>query len=142
MMTGIGDRLGAAIRLPRTFAVLVNPRVAAPTPQVFAALGLEPGSTFAPSTPPFVEASTDAPLVLDCLAGRHNDLEAGARRIVPAIGAVLDRLSRAPGARLARMSGSGATCFALFDDRRSAATARRAIGAERPDWWVEATCLR
>ncbi len=142
MMTGIGDQLGPSIRLPRTFAVLVNPRIAAPTPQVFAALGLEPGSSFTLSDPPYPEADSQGPLVLASLVGRRNDLEAGARRVVPAIGAVLDRLSRSPGARLARMSGSGATCFALFDDRRSAAAARRAIGGERTDWWVAATCLR
>ncbi len=142
MMTGIGDQLGPSIRLPRIFAVLVNPRIAAPTPQVFASLGLEPGSSFTLSDQPYAEADSKGPLVLASLVERRNDLEAGARRVVPAIGAVLDRLSRSPGARLARMSGSGATCFALFDDRRSAAAARRAIGAERTDWWVAATCLR
>ncbi len=142
MMTGIGDQLGPAISLPRIFAVLVNPRIAAPTPQVFAALGLKPGSGFSFPVPPDAETISKAPFVLDSLVGRGNDLEAGARQVVPAIGAVLDLLSRSPGARLARMSGSGATCFALFDDRRSAATARRAVSAERADWWVAATCLR
>ena len=142
MMTGIGDQLGPLISLPRIFALLVNPRVAAPTPQVFAALGLEPGSSFTFSATPFAETEPNAPLVLNSLVGRCNDLEAAARRVVPAIDAVLDRLSRSPGARLARMSGSGATCFALFDHRRSAARARQAISAERPDWWVAATCLR
>jgi 4-diphosphocytidyl-2-C-methyl-D-erythritol kinase len=142
MMTGIGDRLGPAISLPRIFAVLVNPRVAAPTPQVFAALGLEPGSGLGSSSPPLSAAASNATPLLDSLAACRNDLEEGAQRIVPAIGAALERLSRSPGARLTRMSGSGATCFALFGDRRSAAAARRAISAERADWWVAATCLR
>jgi 4-diphosphocytidyl-2-C-methyl-D-erythritol kinase len=142
MVAGIGDRLGPSVSLPRIFAVVANPRVAAPTPQVFAALGLAPGSVLAPaaqlSAPPALPESVS----LDALCQGRNDLEPAALRVVPAIAGVLDRLSRLPGARLARMTGSGATCFALFDDRHSAAAGRRILAAEQPGWWVEATGLR
>jgi 4-diphosphocytidyl-2-C-methyl-D-erythritol kinase len=62
--------------------------------------------------------------------------------LAPAICDVLDALSALPGAALARMSGSGATCFALFHDRSAAAHAARSVGVGRPDWWVKATVLR
>jgi len=142
MMAGIGDRLGPAVSLPRIFAVLVNPRVATSTARVFGALGLKPGSNFEVSSPPFLPPAPDEKVVLDSLIACRNDLEQAGRELVPAISLVLERLSRSPGARLTRMSGSGATCFALFNDRRSATTAFRAISAEKPEWWVAATCLR
>jgi 4-diphosphocytidyl-2-C-methyl-D-erythritol kinase len=142
MMSGIGDRLGPPVPLPRMFAVLVNPGVAAPTRQVFGALGLPSGSIVKSSSPAFVASDPKAPLTFDALVSGRNDLERGALRVVPAIAEALERLSRAPQAKLIRMSGSGATCFALFDNRRSAATARFRIAADRPDWWVKATVLR
>jgi 4-diphosphocytidyl-2-C-methyl-D-erythritol kinase len=142
MMWGIGDQLGPAIALPRIFALLVNPGVEAPTPKVFAALGLAPGSNLESSARSFVAPETDASAVLKSLSQSGNDLEGAAKRVAPAIAAVLGRLSRVPGAELTRMSGSGATCFALFSDRRSAAAARRMIVADHPDWWVETTSLR
>ena len=66
----------------------------------------------------------------------RNDLEPSARAIAPEIGDVLDRLSTAPGVRLARMSGSGATCFALFDDPADRAATAQAIRLAEPGWWV------
>jgi 4-diphosphocytidyl-2-C-methyl-D-erythritol kinase len=142
MMTGIGNRLGPAIRLPKIFALLVNPKVEAPTPKVFAALGLAPGSHLGSSALPPLALESGTADFLDSLSQGRNDLEAPAKRVAPAISAVLGRLSQIPGARLARMSGSGATCFALFSDRRAAAAARRMIAADYPDWWVELTALR
>ena len=62
--------------------------------------------------------------------------------MAPAIADALETLSRLPDAKVTRMSGSGATCFALFDNRRSAAAARRRLAADRPEWWVKATVLR
>jgi 4-diphosphocytidyl-2-C-methyl-D-erythritol kinase len=141
MMWGIGDQLGPAIALPKIFALLVNPRVEAPTPKVFAALGLAPGSNLGSSARSSLAPGTDAAAVLESLSRSRNDLEGAARRVAPAIAVVLERLSQVPGAKLTRMSGSGATCFALFSDRRSAAAARRIIAADHPDWWVEATSL-
>ena len=63
-------------------------------------------------------------------------------QLAPSIGETLAALTRLDGARLARMSGSGVTCFALFDDRHAAARAARALAAAHPAWWVRATCLR
>ena len=61
--------------------------------------------------------------------------------MAPAIAVVRERLAQIPEAIATGMSGSGATCFALFGDRRSATLARRIVAAERPDWWVEATAI-
>ena len=141
MMTGVGDRLGPLIPLPKMFVVLVNPRVQAPTPKVFAALGLAPGSSLESSAQPFDALGRDAAAILDFLASSRNDLEAAAVRIAPAIAVVRERLARIPGAVATGMSGSGATCFALFGDRRSATIARRILAAERPGWWIEATAI-
>jgi 4-diphosphocytidyl-2-C-methyl-D-erythritol kinase len=141
MMTGVGDRLGPLIQLPKMFAVLVNPQVQAPTPKVFAALGLAPGSPVESSARSFEAIRPDAAAILDFLASRGNDLEAAAVRIAPAIAVVRHRLAQIPEAVATGMSGSGATCFALFGDRRSAAMARRTLAAERPGWWVEATAI-
>lgn len=142
MMRGIGDQLGPVIALPKIFAVLVNPQVEAPTPKVFAALGLTPGSKLESSARSSLALGPDAAATLESLSLSGNDLEEAATRVAPAIAVVLERLSRVPGARAPRMSGSGATCFALFGDRRGAITAGRIIAAEHPDWWVETTVLR
>ena len=142
MMTGIGDRVGPQVALPCVFAVLVNPRVAAPTGKVFEALGLAPGSLVRSPGPGLSTPDQNEPLTLNSLVSCRNDLEAGALRVAPAIVDVLERLSRLPDVKVTRMSGSGATCFALFDNRRSASTARRRIAADQPDWWVKATVLR
>ena len=80
--------------------------------------------------------------LLETLAANANDLEAPARRLAPAIADVLQRLEALPGCRLARMSGSGATCFALFDDCRASAAAAKALARAEPGWWVKPTLLR
>jgi 4-diphosphocytidyl-2-C-methyl-D-erythritol kinase len=138
---GIGDELGPATRLPGTFAVLVNPLVRAPTPKVFAAFDL----ASEPKTEPrFQHASVEklsCAAVLDFRALGQNDLEAAAIQVAPQISTVLKRLSRITEAKAVGMSGSGATCFALFSDRRTAAATRRSVAMEYPEWWVEATRL-
>jgi 4-diphosphocytidyl-2-C-methyl-D-erythritol kinase len=141
IMKGIGDKLGPAIRLPSLSAVLVNPEVQAPTPKVFAALGLEPGEGVKLSARALPPPSSAAADVFDFLSLGRNDLEAAAIRVAPAIGPVLKRLSELPEAKATGMSGSGATCFALFSDRRGAAAARRLLVEEHPEWWIEATGL-
>ncbi len=141
MMTGIGDQLGPLIPLPKMSAVLVNPQVEAPTPKVFAALGLAPGSVLESSAESFDERRRGAASILDFLALSRNDLEAAAVRVAPAIALVRERLAQIPEAIATGMSGSGATCFALFVDRRSATLARRIVATERPDWWVVATAI-
>ena len=139
VIRGIGDELGPAIRLPNIYAVLVNPQVQAPTSKVFAAFDLAAISSFESRPRPTVESSaTD---VLDFPSLGRNDLQAAAIKVAAPIASVLERLSQIPEARVTGMSGSGATSFALFSDRRSAAAIRRTIAAENPGWWVEATDL-
>jgi 4-diphosphocytidyl-2-C-methyl-D-erythritol kinase len=127
--------------LPKIFAVLVNPQVPAPTPKVFAALGLAPGLKLGSHRGSLLAEGGDTAQLFDFTSLGRNDLKAAAIRIAPAIAAVLERLSQVPEAKLTGMSGSGATCFALFANRRGAAAARRILAAEHPEWWVEATDL-
>ena len=81
-------------------------------------------------------ASFDA--LLDYLITRPNDLQGPAMRLAPVIGDVLAALEALPGARLARMSGSGATCFALFAVRAEAEAAKSLMAEAHPNWWVAA----
>lgn len=142
LMAGIGEWLGPQLRLPPLFAVLVNPGVAVETAAVFRALGLAPGQRLASAGTMSSTVPTSAPELLGKLAASGNDLAAPARSVAPAIDAVLERLSGLPGCRLARMSGSGATCFALFDDCGASAVAAKALQRERPGWWIKPTVFR
>jgi 4-diphosphocytidyl-2-C-methyl-D-erythritol kinase len=145
LMRGVGDVLSAPPNLPRLFAVLVNPGVAVSTRDVFAGLNLASG-------PASGGASSPAPLVLEgwggeptafvaALAKERNDLEAPAIELEPAIANVLAVLQALPDCRLARMSGSGATCFGLFPTNAAAAAAARTLRVGYPQWWVRATVL-
>ncbi len=134
-MRGIGERLDEVPALPALPAVLLNPGISVATPEVFARLENRDGAAMV-DVPEFAGAR-------DCigwLATQRNDLEAPARALAPVIGDALRRL-RDAGALLARMSGSGATCFGLFAGRESAARAAAAINAHAPGWWVRATVL-
>lgn len=126
----IGDHIVEAGPLPRCSVVLVNPRVALPTPAVYRAFA-------GPYSPParFSIPDNAADLVA-LLATRRNDLTDVAIALVPEIGAVLDRLTGLDNTRLIRMSGSGATCFALFDNHDAAADAAAGLAEDRPDWWT------
>jgi 4-diphosphocytidyl-2-C-methyl-D-erythritol kinase len=144
VMRGIGERLGQPLRLPRLFALLVNPGVAVETAPVFRALGLQAGQGHAGGVASF-KANDQLPVtsawLIAALAASGNDLEAPARAIAPVIGEVLSTLSELPGCRLARMSGSGATCFALFDDCRASAAAGKRLAKRQRDWWVKPTMI-
>jgi 4-diphosphocytidyl-2-C-methyl-D-erythritol kinase len=130
LMGGIGERLSPAPRLPPFWLLLVNPLMAVPTGAVFA--GVRDRSP--PPGPPAPEGGFAR---FDELAGwlgrQRNDLQASATALCPAIGEVLAALSQAP---LARMSGSGATCFALLE-RQAEATALAGRLRER-GWWAAA----
>jgi 4-diphosphocytidyl-2-C-methyl-D-erythritol kinase len=141
-VSGVGERLGPPAALPRVFAVLANPRVPAPTRDVYEALGLAPGSRLQSPGQPTFALDFAAGITLDSLVSARNDLEPAALRVAPLIGSALDALSRLPGARAARMSGSGATCFALFDSMVGATTACRMLVAQEPKWWIKASGLR
>jgi 4-diphosphocytidyl-2-C-methyl-D-erythritol kinase len=128
---GVGERIDPAPRFPEAGILLANPRRPLPTAAVFAARsGLFDGAAerFSPMPKSAVELA-------GALAARHNGLTPAALALVPAIGDVLAALTRLPGALLARMSGSGASCFALFADRAAADRAGKALAAAEPDWW-------
>ena len=134
---GIGENLDPAPDLPAAWAVLVNPGQPLSTAAVF---GARTGGFSRPDR--FAEAPRDTVQLAALLARRANDLEAPALRLCPAIGDALAALAAEPGCLLARMSGSGATCFGLFADAAAAAAAAaRRLGAGRPGWWVAATAL-
>nr|WP_035575570.1 4-(cytidine 5'-diphospho)-2-C-methyl-D-erythritol kinase [Elioraea tepidiphila] len=130
---GIGERIAAAPRLPRFGLLLANPGVALATATVFAA---RRGGFDAPAVLP--GSWPDAATMARDLARSRNALEPAAIALCPPIATVLDALSALPGARLARMSGSGATCFALFDDDAAASDAARVLRAAQPGWWIAA----
>lgn len=132
-MSGIGEVLLPLPPLPEIWLVLVNPGVAVATAGVFGALTRR-------ENPPLPELSSLSGVgaLADHLRLCRNDLEAPARRLQPAIGDVLDALGAQPGCLLARMSGSGATCFGLFAGADDARAAAESVGAAWPDWWVAA----
>jgi 4-diphosphocytidyl-2-C-methyl-D-erythritol kinase len=142
VMRGLGERLGAPLSLPPLFCVLVNPGLAVPTGAVFAELGLAPGAATAGAAHPDVHDGLSFEHLIGKLRGARNDLEAPARRVAPVIGEVIGSIAAAQDCVLARMSGSGATCFGLFATCRAAARAARALRRARPAWWVKATVLR
>ncbi|MGD1877980.1 MAG: 4-(cytidine 5'-diphospho)-2-C-methyl-D-erythritol kinase [Kiloniellaceae bacterium] len=137
LMSGIGETLQPVPALPPLWLLLVNPGVAVSTAQVFA--GREGGFSAAaePRLPPLGLAA-----FIDWLAARPNDLEAPARRLAPEVAAVLEALGALSDCLLARMSGSGATCFGLFDSEEAAGTAAEAIALHHPGWWVAPALLR
>ncbi len=142
MMRGAGDILDAPLRLPPLFAVLINPGVAVETPPVFRKLGLERGETRPQNSHPDVPDGLSFDALIELLSKTRNDMQAAATDLAPVIDDVIEQLQSTPGCALARMSGSGATCFGLFSTCHQAAQAARAIRATRLDWWIKATMLR
>lgn len=134
MMTGIGEQIVAQPPLPAFWLVLVNPGVALATPDVFAALA----GRFGPSMPLERRPDSAADLAI-LLRARRNDLEAPARFLTPEIDPVLAALKAQNGCLLARLSGSGATCFGLFAAKRDAEFAARNLSRAYPKWWTAAT---
>ncbi len=133
---GIGDLLDPAPPLPPAWLVLANPRQAASTPQVFA---VRQGPYSQPAR--FGAAPADADDLARLLAERRNDLTEAAKVVAPAVGTAIAMLEGLPGALIARMSGSGATAFALFADAEAARRGAAQLAAARPDWWVTAAPL-
>jgi 4-diphosphocytidyl-2-C-methyl-D-erythritol kinase len=133
---GVGERIEFADRSPTAGIVLANPRRQLPTTAVFAA---RRGGFGAPARRFAIPA--DAAGLARQLAHHRNDLTAAATALAPEIDDILIILARLPGALIARMSGSGASCFALFADRTGAARAASALAATRPEWWCAAGAL-
>lgn len=136
-MQGIGEAITPLSSLPPFWMVLVNPRVEVPTRQVFRALTQRDNAPMQAALPQW----HDAEALFEFLAKQRNDLQAPACQIAPQIGEVLRALGAAQGCALARMSGSGATCFGLFAARAEAQRAAQVLQAAHPDWWVVATGL-
>ena len=139
-MSGIGEQVwrphrGQLLPPEGLASILVNPRVPVPTGDVFKALAAAVIPSAPPAQPPGSFNTTGACLAF--LADSRNDLEAPAITAVPVIADVLAALRQLPGCRLARMSGSGATCFALFDEMAAADDAARGLRLAQPAWWVE-----
>jgi 4-diphosphocytidyl-2-C-methyl-D-erythritol kinase len=133
-MQGIGEVLSALPELPPLWCVLVNPRVAIPTPQVFAALKNRQNPSM-PDPPSTGWANAEA------FAGwlkqnTRNDLERAAREIAPVLTDIDATLNATPGCLMSRMSGSGATFFGLFGEAGAAKAAASAVRAARRGWWV------
>lgn len=134
-MRGIGDRLEPWDGLPALAALLVNPNLPLSTAAVFGALTVRQAPERA--WPPPCEPHP----FLAWLRGGSNHLEAPARRLLPPVHDVLEALALQPGCALARMSGSGATCFGLFRDLAARDAAATAIGRAQPGWWLAASTI-
>lgn len=130
VMRGIGDELSPVTGLEEMPVVLVNPGVACPTAKVFAHY-----------TQPFSAQADMAGVVTRFIAEQENDLTVPAQALVPVIGDVLGALRAQDGAGIVRLSGSGATCFAVFDDEMQAQDAADRLRAAHPGWWVAPAVL-
>src|SRR5450759_3733317 len=145
VMTGVGETL-LPLAIPKMPCVMVNPRVPVPTREVFEALGLRNGELLVGATDviratAWPEEGASLEDWVEVLSSGSNDLEAPATRLQPVIGEVISVLSATNGAWLARMSGSGATCFAVFENSPEAQRAAQKIQLDHPKWWVHAGVL-
>jgi len=145
-MTGVGETL-MWLSPPKMPCVLVNPCVPVATKDVFKALGLRHGELLVGATDVVMQGSSwpeeggSLEEWVEALASGSNDLEAPATKLQPVIGVVISALNATNGAWLARMSGSGATCFALYENTADAKRAADQILREHPEWWVHAGVL-
>jgi 4-diphosphocytidyl-2-C-methyl-D-erythritol kinase len=140
LMRGIGEILSSPFKLPPLQGVLVNPGVALSTKAVFARWK-PPAAPVVPADLTVLTAMTRRDQLVRFLLSQANDLESAAIAQAPVVADVLLALSSQPHCELARMSGSGATCFAVFASAAAAIKAAEAIHAEYPNWWVRATAL-
>jgi 4-diphosphocytidyl-2-C-methyl-D-erythritol kinase len=135
-VSGIGERIEPAPLLPETHIVLANPGKPVLTAAVFKAQG---GRFGAPAR--FADAPKDARALAALLAKRENGLARAAMEIEPAIGEVIAALEETGDCLLARMCGSGPTCYGIFPDAVAAATAAAKLARSHPRWWVCPTKL-
>jgi 4-diphosphocytidyl-2-C-methyl-D-erythritol kinase len=146
VMTGVGETL-QPLSLPKMPCVMVNPGVPVATKDVFKALGLRNGELLVGATDVLLRDRSwpdeDASLEdwVEALAASSNDLEAPAMRVQPVISEVIAALNATNGAWLARMSGSGATCFAIYENTADAGRAAEKLRRDHPKWWVHAGTL-
>lgn len=136
-MQGVGEVLSPLPPLPAAWLVLVNPGVAVSTPAIFRLLE----SRENPPLPEVLPRMATAAELAAFLLTQRNDLEAPAVALAPQIGQAGAALAAQPDCLAARMSGSGATCFGLFPDERSATAAAMALQRAKPHWWIRAAAL-
>ncbi len=141
IMRGIGEHLADPVEIPELPALLVNPRIPVETAAVFRMLGLSAGEMLPAAPPVEVPPTSDRARFIAGLAGQRNDLAAPAIRIAPEIALTLAALDALQECRLARMSGSGATVFGLFDTPAAAQEAASRMAVEHPGWWVRAATI-
>ena len=132
-MRGIGDELAPAPKLPPAWLVLVNPRRPLATKAVFAALG---GRFSKPVAAEQFAGLQSAGELARALAAAGNDLAAPASALMPEIAEMLGLIESTQDCLLARMSGSGPTCFGLYGAFAAAEAAAKALQGARPGWWV------
>lgn len=132
-MQGVGELMSPVPLLPETYVVLANPGVGVATPAVFKALTTK-------ENPPLsmIPEFADTNALAIWLGQQRNDLEAPATCLVPAIATVKAAIASQQGCLLARMSGSGATCFGLFKTAQAAQAAQNALARAQPGWWIAA----
>ena len=141
IMRGIGHELGAPLALPPLPAILVNCGKPVATAPVFKALGLAVGERSEAFDAVSGVRTTDLAHLIETLCVLRNDLEAPAIAVEPAIAGTLLAIAALDGVRLARMSGSGATCFGLFETAEAAQRGAESLARAEPGWWVVATTL-
>jgi 4-diphosphocytidyl-2-C-methyl-D-erythritol kinase len=140
LITGRGEIVSLVQGFPPCGVVLANPGLPLATADVYGALKAQPVRTTPKlSEPP--DFAGDFETLIAYAAARGNDLEVVATRLVPEIRAVSTALSGLDGARLARLSGSGPTCFAVFATPREALRAATLLAQSEPDWWIAAGML-
>ncbi|MBI1238946.1 MAG: 4-(cytidine 5'-diphospho)-2-C-methyl-D-erythritol kinase [Alphaproteobacteria bacterium] len=138
LVGGLGEVIVATPQIPSAPIVLVNPGIELMTADVFRRLGARRGEAL-PDWPATIQSIDQ---LCAALRPHGNDLEAPASTLVPQIAEVLSTLGESQGCDLARMSGSGATCFGIFESDKAAEAAASALSARHPTWWARATRLQ
>lgn len=136
-MSGVGEQVEFLPDLPTLDAVLVNPRAEVSTPSVFKAVFSKDNAPMG-GIPAYFATSQE---FMTWLGQQRNDMQAAAISIAPEISAVLSSIEATPHCQLARMSGSGATCFGLYTNAQAAQNAATRIAERHPDWWVQPCTL-
>ncbi|MEI6440464.1 MAG: 4-(cytidine 5'-diphospho)-2-C-methyl-D-erythritol kinase [Alphaproteobacteria bacterium] len=137
---GRGERMSPWPAMPTLYGVLVNPRVEISTAKVYRRF--DEMAVFSDCTPPEMPSGFQgASVIAGWLRNLRNDLQAPALSLAPVIETVLNALQSADGVLLARMSGSGATCFAICEDEAASDRLAGAMGRAYPAWWVQACRL-
>ena len=140
-VSGVGEGIRPAPELPACGLVLVHPDVKLPTASVFRAAASRRKTSAFSEPLPITRAVNATSALAQALVVRGNDLTDAAVSLVPEIATMLALLRATPGCRYAAMSGSGATCFGLYDDVPTAEVARLHVEAARPFWWTYAGAL-